>query len=59
METELIIQKGGNFKPLNSNHGTFYIRSLNDVFNDIPENLNVIINNTKYIVNKLIPLLLL
>lgn len=52
METQLIIQKGSNFKPINSTHVTHYIRLLNNVSDEIPENMIVLINNTKYVVNK-------
>ncbi len=48
----ITLQKGCDFRPVNSNKLNYYVRILNDVQDICPQNLVVLINGTKYVVNK-------
>jgi hypothetical protein len=51
-QQQIIIQKGGDFRPLHSNNANYYIRILENVINSCPTNLIVNLNGTRYVVNK-------
>jgi hypothetical protein len=50
---QITLQKGCDFRPINSTKLNHYIRILNDIQNVCPQNLVVTINETKYVVNKM------
>jgi hypothetical protein len=49
---QITLQKGCDFRPVNSTKLNYYIRILGDVPNVSPQNLIVRINETKFVVNK-------
>jgi hypothetical protein len=48
----IYLQKGGNFRPINSTNQTYFVRNLNNIINACPSNLIINLFGTKYVVNK-------